>query len=102
MQSSGLLLQLMCASAVTFICCGQAWSDDAAAEGTGSSEKQLVEAMNEILGRFQSRFPSLERRGTLPTCGVGQRCAMRLGPRIGRLCDCSRGGHCNSYLLKCI
>ncbi len=35
-------------------------------------------------------------------CGMGDRCAMKFGPRIGKLCDCGRGANCNSYLLKCI
>lgn len=37
-----------------------------------------------------------------PQCGMGSRCAMKFGPRIGKLCDCGRGANCNSYLLKCI
>lgn len=37
-----------------------------------------------------------------PQCGMGDRCAMKFGPRIGKLCDCGRGANCNSYLLKCI
>lgn len=39
---------------------------------------------------------------SLSQCGLGARCAMKLGARIGKLCDCSRGANCNSYLLKCI
>lgn len=35
-------------------------------------------------------------------CGMGDRCAVRRGPRIGMLCDCGRATNCNSYLLKCI
>lgn len=38
----------------------------------------------------------------LSQCGMGDRCAMKFGPRIGKLCDCGRGANCNSYLLKCI
>ncbi|KAK7891392.1 hypothetical protein WMY93_023355 [Mugilogobius chulae] len=38
----------------------------------------------------------------LSSCGMGDRCAMKFGPRIGKLCDCGRGANCNSFLLKCI
>ncbi|KPP61736.1 hypothetical protein Z043_120133 [Scleropages formosus] len=34
-------------------------------------------------------------------CDVGERCAMKHGPRIGRLCDCLRGTACNSFFLRC-
>uniref|UniRef100_A0A672Z980 Uncharacterized protein n=1 Tax=Sphaeramia orbicularis TaxID=375764 RepID=A0A672Z980_9TELE len=39
---------------------------------------------------------------TVYSCGMGSRCAMKFGPRIGKLCDCGQGANCNSYLLKCI
>ncbi|XP_041645436.1 cocaine- and amphetamine-regulated transcript-like, partial [Cheilinus undulatus] len=39
---------------------------------------------------------------SVSSCGMGDRCAMKFGPRIGKLCDCGRGANCNSYLLKCI
>lgn len=35
-------------------------------------------------------------------CHAGERCAVRKGARIGKLCDCPRGTTCNSFLLKCL
>ncbi|XP_044129984.1 cocaine- and amphetamine-regulated transcript protein-like isoform X1 [Bufo gargarizans] len=34
-------------------------------------------------------------------CDVGERCALKHGPRIGKLCDCLRGASCNSFMLRC-
>nr|XP_015192114.1 PREDICTED: cocaine- and amphetamine-regulated transcript protein-like [Lepisosteus oculatus] len=34
-------------------------------------------------------------------CDVGERCAVKHGPRIGKLCDCLRGAACNTFLLRC-
>ncbi|CAL9701210.1 unnamed protein product [Knipowitschia caucasica] len=60
-------------------------------------EQDLVSALQLILGQIHSA----EKR-SIPVCGMGDRCALKFGPRIGKLCDCGRGANCNSYLLKCI
>ncbi|KAG9352306.1 hypothetical protein AGOR_G00166140 [Albula goreensis] len=105
MESSGMLLGLLFVSLVSVICSGQSpevsSEDYEEKKSPASSEKELVEAMEELLGKFQSRLPSTEKRGSIPLCGIGDRCALRLGPRIGKLCDCGRRS-CNSFLLKCI
>ncbi|XP_072527082.1 cocaine- and amphetamine-regulated transcript-like [Salminus brasiliensis] len=104
MESSGLLSALLLITLFTFICNGQVSPDLSAEDGRSSdvaSEKELIEAMEELLGRFQDNLPSTAKRG-IPRCLVGSRCAMRLGPRFGPLCECSRGTYCNSILLKCI
>ncbi|XP_029591948.1 uncharacterized protein LOC115176223 isoform X1 [Salmo trutta] len=45
---------------------------------------------------------SVEKKASLiPRCDVGERCAMKHGPRIGRLCDCLRGTACNTFFLRC-
>ncbi|XP_063786471.1 cocaine- and amphetamine-regulated transcript protein-like isoform X3 [Pseudophryne corroboree] len=67
-----------------------------------SMDRSGVEAMEELLGKFQDRYPAYEKRAQIPLCDIGQRCAVKQGPRIGKLCDCSRGSSCNSFLLKCI
>ncbi|XP_060924484.1 cocaine- and amphetamine-regulated transcript-like [Limanda limanda] len=67
-----------------------------------AADRDLVEALETLLGRMHARLSSTEKRGIIPLCGMGDRCAMRFGPRIGKLCDCGRGANCNSYLLKCI
>ena len=43
----------------------------------------------------------LTRSSSLVQCDVGERCAMKHGPRIGRLCDCMRGTACNTFFLRC-
>ncbi|KAG5849081.1 cocaine- and amphetamine-regulated transcript-like [Anguilla rostrata] len=106
MESSGILVGLLCISLVSVLCCGQSREVSAeefeAKKSPDSTEKELLEAMEDLLGKFQSRLPSTEKRGSIPLCGVGDRCAVRLGPRIGKLCDCAGRRNCNSFLLKCI
>ncbi|CAN9507271.1 unnamed protein product [Ophioblennius macclurei] len=68
-----------------------------------AADRELMEALETLLMKLHS--PPLlhpDKRGVIPLCGMGDRCAMKYGPRIGKLCDCSRGANCNSYLLKCI
>ncbi|XP_072254900.1 cocaine- and amphetamine-regulated transcript protein-like [Pyxicephalus adspersus] len=108
MNSSALLLQLLCASVLLFCLCQGQSSREISSEDFDakkiptSSEKELVEAMEELLGKFQDRYPVYQKRAQIPMCDIGERCAVKQGPRIGKLCDCSRGSSCNSFLLKCI
>ncbi|XP_075061303.1 cocaine- and amphetamine-regulated transcript protein-like [Mixophyes fleayi] len=108
MNSSSVLLRLFCAIIlISCLCHGQS-SREMSAEDfdvkktPSSSEKELVEAMEELLGKFQYRYPAYQKRAQIPLCDIGERCAVKQGPRIGKLCDCSRGSSCNSFLLKCI
>ncbi|XP_055076981.1 cocaine- and amphetamine-regulated transcript-like [Periophthalmus magnuspinnatus] len=71
---------------------------DSEPDQTLSRKQDLVEALEVLLGQIQTA----DKRGSIPTCGMGDRCAMKFGPRIGKLCDCGRGANCNSFLLKCI
>ncbi|XP_067829333.1 cocaine- and amphetamine-regulated transcript protein-like [Heptranchias perlo] len=110
MESSGLLLLLLCASLLLLHCRGHSREVSSAEDyypakkHSGSAEKELFEAMEDILGKIQnSRFSSYEKKaGQIPMCDIGDRCAVKQGPRIGKLCDCARGTTCNSFLLKCI
>ncbi|XP_051997995.1 cocaine- and amphetamine-regulated transcript-like [Xyrauchen texanus] len=104
MESSGILIGLIIVRIFTVMCCGQVsqeLSSDETQLSQQEAEKDLVEAMAALLGRHQTHLPSTEKRG-IAQCAMGSRCAMRLGPRIGKLCDCGRGSNCNSFLLKCI
>ncbi|XP_039627480.1 cocaine- and amphetamine-regulated transcript-like [Polypterus senegalus] len=108
MESCSTMLVLLCVSMLLTVCHSQS-SRELSAEDfpnkktPSSAEKDLVETMEELLGKFQSRLPSYEKKGgTIPLCDVGDRCAVKLGPRIGKLCNCARGSSCNSFLLKCI
>ncbi|CAN0325037.1 unnamed protein product [Lampetra fluviatilis] len=69
-----------------------------------SHEKELLDALQSVLEKLQNkRMPSWEKKyGQLPICDAGEWCAVRKGSRIGKLCDCTRGTSCNSFLLKCL
>ncbi|KAF3686219.1 Cocaine- and amphetamine-regulated transcript protein CART(1-39) CART(42-89) Precursor [Channa argus] len=103
MESSGMLRGLLFVGLLTVLCHGQASrevsaEDFAVEKPESAADKDLIEALEALLGKMHST----EKRGNIPTCGMGDRCAMKFGPRIGKLCDCGRGANCNSYLLKCI
>uniref|UniRef100_UPI00358E37F8 cocaine- and amphetamine-regulated transcript protein n=1 Tax=Myxine glutinosa TaxID=7769 RepID=UPI00358E37F8 len=67
-------------------------------------EKELLEALQEVLEKLQNkRVPTWQKKyGQTPMCSFGGRCALRRGPRIGKLCDCPQGTSCSSFLLKCL
>ncbi|XP_036391465.1 cocaine- and amphetamine-regulated transcript protein-like [Megalops cyprinoides] len=69
-----------------------------------TNEKQLLGALQEVLEKLQKkRIPPWEKKfGQVPTCDVGEQCAVRKGARIGKMCDCPRGAFCNFFLLKCL
>ncbi|XP_074850331.1 cocaine- and amphetamine-regulated transcript protein [Carettochelys insculpta] len=75
-----------------------------AAGDDASHEKELIEALQEVLEKLKSkRLPLYEKKfGQVPMCDAGEQCAVRKGARIGKLCDCPRGTSCNSFLLKCL
>ncbi|XP_026234626.1 cocaine- and amphetamine-regulated transcript protein [Anabas testudineus] len=107
MESSGMLRGLLVVGLLSVLCHGQASNEVSVEElGVGNPEpatdRELVEALRALLGRMHSQLSSTEKRASIPMCGMGDRCAMKYGPRIGKLCDCGRGANCNSYLLKCI
>ncbi|XP_040271709.1 cocaine- and amphetamine-regulated transcript protein-like [Bufo gargarizans] len=108
MNSSSILFRLLCASILLSCLCHAQSSRETSVEdftvkkNPSSSEKELVEAMEELLEKFQDRYPVYQKRAQIPLCDIGERCAVKQGPRIGKLCDCSRGSSCNSFLLKCI
>ncbi|XP_076003112.1 cocaine- and amphetamine-regulated transcript-like [Genypterus blacodes] len=107
MDSSRMFRAVLCVGLLSALCHCQA-SKEVSAEELGaerpelSTDRDLIEALEALLSRVQTRLSSTEKRGVIPVCGMGERCAMRFGPRIGKLCDCGRGSNCNSYLLKCI
>uniref|UniRef100_A0A672HSV0 Uncharacterized protein n=2 Tax=Salarias fasciatus TaxID=181472 RepID=A0A672HSV0_SALFA len=107
MDSSGMLRGLLLLGLLSVLCHGQA-SQEVSAEDLGeqrlepAADRDLIEALESLLGRMHSRVANTEKRGIIPLCVMGDRCAMKYGPRIGKLCDCGRGANCNSYLLKCI
>ncbi|XP_054627837.1 cocaine- and amphetamine-regulated transcript-like [Dunckerocampus dactyliophorus] len=106
MESSAVLRGVLVVSLLVVLCHGQT-SQEVSAEdlevgrNEPAADRELVEALEVLLDKVHNRV-SMEKRGSIPLCGIGDRCAMKFGPRIGKLCDCGRGANCNSYLLKCI
>ncbi|XP_073422733.1 cocaine- and amphetamine-regulated transcript protein-like [Dendrobates tinctorius] len=62
----------------------------------------LAVALGELLEYNQGQTIVVEKKAVqVPRCDMGERCAMKHGPRIGKLCDCLRGASCNSFMLRC-
>ncbi|XP_051552395.1 cocaine- and amphetamine-regulated transcript protein-like [Myxocyprinus asiaticus] len=81
MESSGILIGLIIVGLFTIMCCVQV-SQELSSNETQLSQQKAGKNLN-ILLFFKG------------CCAVGSRCAMRLGPRIGKLCDCGRGSNCH-------
>ncbi|KAL6457028.1 hypothetical protein MHYP_G00339910 [Metynnis hypsauchen] len=89
--------------ALSVVCHGQGSLDNR----LSAHEEQLVtrdlaEAIGELLEGDEDNRISLEKKASvIPRCDIGERCALKHGPRIGRLCDCMRGTACNTFFLRC-
>ncbi|XP_062846021.1 cocaine- and amphetamine-regulated transcript-like [Trichomycterus rosablanca] len=103
MESTGMVIRLLLIVLVFAMSSGQHPPEISEEEQKSdiNSDKELTDAIDEFMSRFQNRLGVNEKRA-IPTCVVGTRCAMRFGPRFGQLCECTRGSYCNSYLLRCI
>ncbi|XP_019129612.1 cocaine- and amphetamine-regulated transcript 4 [Larimichthys crocea] len=90
----------VCLSVLTSLCQGQRSPDE---PSIGLTTKELAEALQGLLDEADSSVGlSVEKKASvIPRCDVGERCAMKHGPRIGRLCDCLRGTACNTFFLRC-
>ncbi|XP_069507636.1 cocaine- and amphetamine-regulated transcript protein-like [Ambystoma mexicanum] len=102
---SALLLGL-CLSLLLLGCQAQGSEEGASPEDLAPqhnySARTLVDALEELLENNQDNRLSVEKKASqLPRCDVGERCALKHGPRIGKLCDCLRGASCNTFLLRC-
>ncbi|XP_030002829.1 cocaine- and amphetamine-regulated transcript 4 [Sphaeramia orbicularis] len=98
----------VCLSVLASLCQGQRSAENQLIPGhdeglMGLSNKELAEALQGFLDEADSRTGlSVEKKASvIPRCDVGERCAMKHGPRIGRLCDCLRGTACNTFFLRC-
>ncbi|KAM4618179.1 cocaine- and amphetamine-regulated transcript 2 [Polymixia lowei] len=69
-----------------------------------TNQKRLLGALHEVLEKLQTNTMNLweKKYGQVPTCDMGEQCAVRKGSRIGKMCDCPRGAFCNFFLLKCL
>ncbi|KAJ8343943.1 hypothetical protein SKAU_G00312720 [Synaphobranchus kaupii] len=104
MDSSAVVF-VLCVTLVCAVCSAESSrensSEDFGVKSYTCTEK-LVEAVEDLLEKLDGRLPQADKRSSIPRCNVGDPCAVRLGSRIGTLCDCTRGSNCNSFLLKCI
>uniref|UniRef100_A0A3P9IX09 Cocaine- and amphetamine-regulated transcript protein n=3 Tax=Oryzias TaxID=8089 RepID=A0A3P9IX09_ORYLA len=68
------------------------------------NSNRLLGALHDVLERLQTtRINPWEKKyGQVPSCDLGEHCAIRKGSRIGKMCDCPRGAFCNFFLLKCL
>ncbi|XP_053719478.1 cocaine- and amphetamine-regulated transcript 4 [Synchiropus splendidus] len=89
----------ICLSVLTTFCQGQRSLDQPL---IGMNTQQLADALQNLLDEDDGVGLSVEKKASvIPRCDVGERCAMKHGPRIGRLCDCLRGTACNTFFLRC-
>ncbi|XP_078123237.1 cocaine- and amphetamine-regulated transcript 4 [Sander vitreus] len=98
----------VCLSVLTSLCQGQRSADNPLPAAPDEPVLRLVshpsaEALQGFLDEADSSAGlSVEKKASvIPRCDVGERCAMKHGPRIGRLCDCLRGAACNTFFLRC-
>ncbi|KAJ0003791.1 hypothetical protein NQD34_008889 [Periophthalmus magnuspinnatus] len=75
--------------------------ENAAAPALGLSQRELVDVLDDFLDDGDTELTVQKKASVIPRCDIGERCALKHGPRIGRLCDCLRGTACNSFFLRC-
>ncbi|XP_016896653.1 cocaine- and amphetamine-regulated transcript 4 isoform X2 [Cynoglossus semilaevis] len=93
---------VVCLSVMTSLCQGQRSADLQLDEPLLGRTVTKLEALQSLLSDSNAASLSVEKKaGVIPRCDVGERCAMKHGPRIGRLCDCLRGTACNTFFLRC-
>ncbi|KAJ8273720.1 hypothetical protein GJAV_G00104760 [Gymnothorax javanicus] len=97
----------VCMSVFAVVCHGQMASENGITSDEEQNQmrhmtKDLAVALEGLLGSSEDNQIALEKKASvIPRCDVGERCALKHGPRIGRLCDCLRGTACNSFFLRC-
>nr|XP_020464720.1 cocaine- and amphetamine-regulated transcript protein-like [Monopterus albus] len=100
-----LLLSASCWLLVVLTSCEELIEERSSEDDTikTQEEKELIEALQEVLEKLKSKqLPSEKKLSWLPSCDAGEQCAVRKGPRIGKLCGCPRGTACNFTILKCL
>ncbi|XP_063042164.1 cocaine- and amphetamine-regulated transcript 4 [Engraulis encrasicolus] len=97
----------VCLSVLGTVCRGELSSPESRVSGQeeqfqmGFVARDLAEALEGLLEGDQDNHILEKKASIIPRCDVGERCAMKHGPRIGRLCDCMRGTACNTFFLRC-
>ncbi|XP_035476136.1 cocaine- and amphetamine-regulated transcript 4 [Scophthalmus maximus] len=88
----------VCLTLLTSLCQGQRSADSSTPD---EPIVELAEALQGFLDDSRVGLSVEKKASVIPRCDVGERCAMKHGPRIGRLCDCLRGTACNTFFLRC-
>ncbi|KAM4690231.1 cocaine- and amphetamine-regulated transcript protein-like [Rhinophrynus dorsalis] len=67
-------------------------------------EKELLVELQDVLDKLQTkRISNWETKlNRVPQCTKGDMCAVKRGPRIGKLCNCPITTTCNYFFLKCL
>ncbi|KAJ1080973.1 hypothetical protein NDU88_001160 [Pleurodeles waltl] len=80
------------------------WKAELFKQSPRAYEKELLEELQDVLEKLQNKkMTTWEKKfNQLPKCFIGDVCAVKKGPRIGRLCDCPGGAICNSFLRRCL
>ncbi|CAN9498630.1 unnamed protein product [Ophioblennius macclurei] len=99
---------LLCAALMCALC-PRGWTEAERRQPRDVQEprynpNRLLGALQEVLEKLQTKRinPWEKKYGQVPSCDLGEHCAVRKGSRIGRLCDCPPGAFCNFFLLKCL
>ncbi|XP_042267327.1 niq CART3-like [Thunnus thynnus] len=98
---------VLCAALLSALCPAgrtEAERDEREVQMYHHNSNRLLGALHEVLEKLQTKRinPWEKKYGQVPSCDLGEHCAVRKGSRIGKMCDCPRGAFCNSFLLKCI
>ncbi|XP_047453303.1 cocaine- and amphetamine-regulated transcript 2 [Mugil cephalus] len=100
---------VLCAALLSALCPGRTEAERDARDARGVQESpynsnRLLGALHEVLEKLQTKRinPWEKKYGQVPSCDLGEHCAVRKGSRIGKMCDCPRGAFCNFFLLKCL
>nr|ALC78694.1 cocaine- and amphetamine-regulated transcript 2a [Solea senegalensis] len=97
---------VVCAALLSVICPSGSTEAERDVQDTRSNTNtnRLLGALHEVLEKLQTNRIHLweKKYGQVPSCDLGEHCAVRKGSRIGKMCDCPRGASCHFLLLKCL
>ncbi|XP_034444167.1 cocaine- and amphetamine-regulated transcript 2 [Hippoglossus hippoglossus] len=95
---------VLCAALLCALCPAGRTEAEREVQDHRYKSNRLLGALHEVLEKLQTKRinPWEKKHGQVPSCDLGEHCAIRKGSRIGKMCDCPRGAFCNFFLLKCL
>ncbi|XP_026167584.1 cocaine- and amphetamine-regulated transcript 2 [Mastacembelus armatus] len=98
---------VLCAALLSALCPAgrtEAERDEREVQDYRQNSNRLLGALHDVLEKLQTKRinPWEKKYGQVPSCDLGEHCAIRKGSRIGKMCDCPPGAFCNFFLLKCL